>query len=121
VELGERAIGETERERHASAADPGHDPHTGRRFRDEVRSVPMHRVHAMPSLGQPPIGQPEVGAHLIEDELIDLRPIEDVRCEPVFVRVAERDRAIGGLGNERVNLPSIVSRPFSRDSRAESV
>src|SRR5208282_3037620 len=77
----------------------------------------MLRVDPVPSLGDRQLGCAQESPYIFEYELIDFLFVEDVDRKPVFVRIAERERAIRGLRNQYVDRPTIVIRHLARDAR----
>ena len=94
---------------HAGAAGSREDMHSVRWFGFKEWFAGMQAINPMPSLRDSPVRQVQECGRLAQDQFVDVRSIKDIDRNPAFVRIAERNRAICGLGYQHVNSPPIVS------------
>ena len=54
-------------------------------------------------------------AHVLQHEFVDFSFVEDIDGETILVRIAQRQRAVRGLRDQRVNGEAIIVGQFARD------
>ena len=116
MHLANHLLGQAERQCHAGAADRGDDANAGRGVDCDPGLLGMFGVNAVPSLRNRQIGRHQEFAHVSHDEVVDFSFVENVDGETVLVRVAERQRAVGRLRDERVNGEAIVVGQLAGDA-----
>src|SRR5262249_23509632 len=117
--LVDRRLGETERQRHARAAERGDDSNVWRRRERHEGLLRMLRVDPVPALCDRPAGDREKLARMMQDQLIDLGLVERVDGGTILVRIAKRDLARRRLRYENVNAPLVELWRLVRDPLLE--
>src|ERR1700729_934122 len=79
----------------------------------------MLGIDAVPALGNPQIRRTQELPRVAKDDLVDLFLVEDIDDERVLVRVAERERSVGSLRNQRVDSPAVVFGGLFGDAPAK--
>ena len=79
----------------------------------------MLGIDAKPALGDRQIRGTKKLPCVAKDDLVDLLLVEDIDGERVLVRIAERERSVRSLRNQRMNSPAIVLGSLFSDAPAE--
>src|SRR5262249_53452966 len=113
---GDDGFGRSEGERHAVATHAGDNGHVVVGRKHPVRSVRALQVDAVPALGDTQLAGSEKRPQVVENQLIDVGPVERRDRVVVLVRVADDDLPPIVLRDEDVDAERCLRGPIAGES-----